>query len=100
MSELYDLLSKWDSFVDVVPDLISRLQSLKSLHEQASHFGQSLIQLDSSQSSLSSQMQGQAKLLAELEASFTANVSAIEANCERVESRVNVLLEKFETKGR
>lgn len=100
VSELYDLLSKWDSFVDVVPDLISRLQSLKSLHEQASHFGQSLIQLDSSQSSLSSQMQGQAKLLAELEASFTANVSAIEANCERVESRVNVLLEKFETKGR
>lgn len=100
MTELYDFLNKWDSFVDVVPDLISRLQSLKSLHEQASHFGQSLLQLDSSQSTLNSQIQGQAKLLNELEASFAANVSAIEGNCERVESRVNVLLEKFETKGR
>ncbi|XP_074623051.1 dynactin subunit 2-like isoform X1 [Acropora palmata] len=100
VTELYDFLNKWDSFVDVVPDLISRLQSLKSLHEQASHFGQSLLQLDSSQSTLNSQIQGQAKLLNELEASFAANVSAVEANCERVESRVSVLLEKFETKGR
>ena len=36
----------------------------------------------------------------QLEASFAANVSAIEANCERVESRMNALLEKFESKGR
>ena len=36
----------------------------------------------------------------QLEASFTANVSAIEANCERVEARMNALLEKFDTKGR
>lgn len=36
----------------------------------------------------------------QLEASFNSNVAVIEANCERVEARVNVLLEKFETKGR
>ena len=36
----------------------------------------------------------------QLEASFTANVAAIEANCARVEARMNALLEKFETKGR
>lgn len=66
VTELYDLLNKWDSFVDVVPDLIKRLQSLKALHEQASQFGQSLLQLDSSQSTLKSQMQGQAKLLNEV----------------------------------
>lgn len=36
----------------------------------------------------------------QLEASFTSNVAVIEANCERVEARVNALLEKFETKGR
>ncbi|CAH3140390.1 unnamed protein product [Porites lobata] len=100
VSELYDLLNKWDSFVDVVPDLITRLQTLKALHEQAGQFGQSLLQLDSSQSTLKSQMQDQAKLLNELEASFTANVAAIEANCARVEARMNALLEKFETKGR
>ncbi|KAM7427456.1 Dynactin subunit 2 [Porites harrisoni] len=79
VSELYDLLDKWDSFVDVVPDLITRLQTLKALHEQAGQFS---------------------KLLNELESSFTANVAAIEANCARVEARMNALLEKFETKGR
>ncbi|XP_027048370.1 dynactin subunit 2-like [Pocillopora damicornis] len=100
VTELYDLLNKWDSFVDVVPDLITRLQSLKALHEQASQFGQSLLELDSSQSALNSQMRGQAKLLSELEASFNSNVATIEANCERVEARINTLLEKFETKGR
>lgn len=100
VTELYDLLNKWDSFVDVVPDLITRLQSLKALHEQASQFGQSLLELDSSQSTLNSQMRGQAKLLSELEASFKSNVATIEANCERVEARINALLEKFETKGR
>jgi len=36
----------------------------------------------------------------QLEASFTSNVAVIESNCERVEARVNALLEKFETKGR
>ncbi|KAM7427457.1 Dynactin subunit 2 [Porites harrisoni] len=89
VSELYDLLDKWDSFVDVVPDLITRLQTLKALHEQAGQFF-----------TLKSQMQDQAKLLNELESSFTANVAAIEANCARVEARMNALLEKFETKGR
>ncbi|KAL9966220.1 hypothetical protein ACROYT_G024263 [Oculina patagonica] len=100
VTELYELLNKWDSFVDVVPDLITRLQSLKALHEQASQFGQSLLELDSSQSALNSQMHGQAKLLNELEDSFKSNVAVIESNCERVEARVNALLEKFETKGR
>lgn len=36
----------------------------------------------------------------QLEASFRSNVAVIEANCERVEARVNALLEKFETKER
>lgn len=38
--------------------------------------------------------------LFKLEASFNSNVATIEANCERVEARINTLLEKFETKGR
>ncbi|CAB4026008.1 dynactin subunit 2-like, partial [Paramuricea clavata] len=35
ISELYDLVRKWDATADVVPELIHRLETLKSLHDQA-----------------------------------------------------------------
>ena len=56
------------TFCSIALHLDSSLFSLFHFlsHPLASHFGQSLLQLDSSQSTLNSQIQGQAKLLNEV----------------------------------
>ncbi|KXJ12452.1 Dynactin subunit 2 [Exaiptasia diaphana] len=66
VNELYDLISKWDCVVDVVPDVIKRLHSLRFLHEQGSEFGQTLVQLDRAQHEVTDQLKTQEKLLKEI----------------------------------
>ncbi|EDO42225.1 predicted protein [Nematostella vectensis] len=96
VSQLYDQLNKWDTVVDVVPDVIDRLHSLKALHQQASHFGQTLVQLDKAQQDVSNQLHTQGSLLKEVEGNFKTNLSAIEENCSKIDARIAALLAKVD----
>ncbi|XP_020600707.1 dynactin subunit 2-like [Orbicella faveolata] len=119
VTELYELLNKWDSFVDVVPDLVCTASSCQEMGTvQDEHEEKKLSPVVLSQEAAASALEAKVAMLDanhiehidarfesfffsfQLEASFTSNVAVIEANCERVEARVNALLEKFETKGR
>lgn len=91
VSALYDMVEKWDSVADTLPKVVERLQSLKDLHEQALQFSQALSQLDTAQQQLTSSMNSQDTLLKELKESFTANLAAIQANCESLESRMKAV---------
>ena len=46
VKELYEITKKWDAVATVIPDLMSRLTTLKALHEQGSDFGRTLTQLE------------------------------------------------------
>ncbi|XP_071488252.1 dynactin subunit 2-like [Diadema antillarum] len=91
ISALYDMVEKWDSVADTLPKVVERLQALKDLHEQALQFSQALSQLDTTQQQLTANMQGQDTLLKELKDSFAANLAAIQANCESLDSRLKAV---------
>ncbi|KAK3702863.1 hypothetical protein QZH41_014135 [Actinostola sp. cb2023] len=65
INELYDLLSKWDCVVDVVPDVVSMPSSNAWINSSWSEFGQTLVQLDKAQYQVTSQLKTQEKLLKE-----------------------------------
>ncbi|XP_028395122.1 dynactin subunit 2-like [Dendronephthya gigantea] len=100
ISELYELVTKWDATADVVPDLIYRLETLKSLHNQANQFGSSLTHLDSTQTAITSQLQTQQKLLAKIAQNFETNVASIGENCTKLDERISNLMKTYKKTGR
>ncbi|XP_038076444.1 dynactin subunit 2-like [Patiria miniata] len=88
ISELYDMVEKWDGIADTVPAVVERLQALKDLHEQALQFSQALSHLDTAQQHLTTNLNGQDTLLKELQGSFAANMACIQANCQSLEERM------------
>ncbi|XP_041479024.1 dynactin subunit 2-like [Lytechinus variegatus] len=91
ISALYEMVQKWDSIADTLPKVVDRLQALKELHEQALQFSQALSQLDIAQQQLTSSMGSQDTSIKQLKDSFAANLAAIQANCESLESRMKAV---------
>uniref|UniRef100_A0A4W5KJM0 Dynactin 2 (p50) n=2 Tax=Hucho hucho TaxID=62062 RepID=A0A4W5KJM0_9TELE len=49
VSQLYDVVQKWDAMATSLPQVVQRLMAVKELHEQAMQFGQLLTHLDTTQ---------------------------------------------------
>uniref|UniRef100_A0A4W4F2T4 Dynactin subunit 2 n=1 Tax=Electrophorus electricus TaxID=8005 RepID=A0A4W4F2T4_ELEEL len=49
VSQLYDVVQKWDAMATSLPQVVQRLIAVKELHEQAMQFGQLLTHLDTTQ---------------------------------------------------
>ncbi|XP_071966077.1 dynactin subunit 2-like isoform X2 [Antedon mediterranea] len=88
ISELYDMVEKWNSVADTLPKVVERLQALKVLHEQALQFSQAMTHLDVTQQRISTSLHSQETLLKELQNSFTSNMAAIQSNCKSIDERV------------
>jgi len=95
VAELYDIVSKWDDTINVIPELVDRLQSMKTLHQQAAEFSQTLSHLDGAQRGLSTQVQEQGARLKQLDETFMKNLSVMESNCSKMETRIANLVAKF-----
>lgn len=94
ISELYDIVTKWDSVADSLPQVVARLKALQELHEQALQFSQALTQLDTAQQQVTSGLQNQTSIQKQLSESFAANMAAIEANCKSLEERFKKIPKK------
>lgn len=66
INELYEAVKKWDSFCESLPQLLTRMQALKHLHEQAIQFSQALTQLDTVQQQISKTLETDSALLDEV----------------------------------
>jgi len=94
ITELHELVSKFDSSVDIIPDLVERLKALRGLNEQASSFSQSLEHLTTSQNEVRDQLRVQKDMLQKFESSFDGNMKSIQANCTSLEGRISELMKK------
>ncbi|XP_033116066.1 dynactin subunit 2-A-like [Anneissia japonica] len=91
ISELYDMVEKWNGVADTLPKVVERLRALKVLHEQALQFSQAMTHLDVTQQRISTSLQNQQTLLKELQNSFASNMAAIQSNCKSIDARLQKL---------
>merc|ERR1712157_68311 len=94
ISELYAVCMKAEANAVVLPNIVDRLESLQTLHDQASQFSKALTQLDTVQQRLDSSLGSNQKILMETQAKFSENLSNIQNNFENIEQRLNALQEK------
>nr|CAH8854064.1 unnamed protein product [Trichobilharzia regenti] len=86
IAELYELVKKWNDVADSLPMIVERLSTLKSLHEEASHFSQSLGNIESSQKNVEGNLASYTKLLEEVKNNVVKNMEVIKDNFSTIES--------------
>jgi len=91
VDELYATTVAWDGIASSVPELIERLTSLKTLHEDGMEFGKTLAHLQSTQNQIRSALSNDTTVLSTLEKSFKENMTTIEGNFTALNSRVEAI---------
>jgi len=99
VDELFTLMSKWDVSAQQLPAIVSRMQSLKVLHEESASFHQSAVQLDTQQQEMKKLLKNNSELMSQLEKNFAGNVSVIQNNVTSLEKRFTALAKKLEELG-
>uniref|UniRef100_H3CNN0 Dynactin 2 (p50) n=1 Tax=Tetraodon nigroviridis TaxID=99883 RepID=H3CNN0_TETNG len=88
VSQLYDVVQKWDAMSTSVPQVVQRLVAVKELHEQAMQFGQLLTHLDTTQQMINNTLKDNNTLLAQVQQTMKENLHAIEENFSALDERM------------
>ncbi|XP_076460483.1 dynactin subunit 2-like [Babylonia areolata] len=91
ISELYELVKKWEAVGDSLPQVVDRMVALKDLHEQALQFSQALTYLDTTQQEVKASLGSHNDMLKQLQGSFKENMDGIKANFDGLDKRMQAL---------
>lgn len=88
VTQLYDLVQKWDAVSTSIPQVVQRLVAVKDLHEQAMQFGQLLTHLDTTQQMMNNTLKDNNTLLTQVQQTMKENLVAIEENFTALDQRM------------
>ena len=88
---LYDSFLSNQAVASALPDVVDRLDSLQALHDQALQFSKTLVQLDSLQQKLESNLSTNQKTLEETKTKFSENLGTIQQNFDTIDQRLTKL---------
>ncbi|KAJ3191915.1 hypothetical protein HK101_007288 [Irineochytrium annulatum] len=91
---LFSSLEKLDPIIGIIPRLITRLQSLRSLHTEAAVFSDSIKLVSNEQAKVAETAETIERMLTNMETSMAANAERAEKNIEALSKRLSNLLEK------
>ncbi|XP_066973011.1 dynactin subunit 2 isoform X2 [Macrobrachium rosenbergii] len=94
VTELYELVKKTESLCSAVPEVVDRLVSLETLHDQAIQFSGSIKQLDVAQTRLTALLQSNSDHLSSVQAKFAHNLEVIQNNITNLDNRIQTLQKK------
>lgn len=85
------MMSANQGIASALPEVVDRLDSLQALHEQALQFSKTLVQLDSLQQKLESNLSNNHQVLAETKEKFADNLEMIQKNFDNIDQRMSKL---------
>ncbi|KAA0712653.1 Dynactin subunit 2 [Triplophysa tibetana] len=91
VSQLYDVVQKWDAMATSLPQVVQRLMAVKELHEQAMQFGQLLTHLDTTQQMINNSLKDNSTLLTQVQQTMKENLVAVEENFATLDERMKKL---------
>ncbi|KAK7009100.1 Dynactin subunit 2 [Biomphalaria glabrata] len=91
ISDLYEIVKKWETNADILPQVVDRLISLKELHQQALQFSQALSYLDTTQQELKANITTHSDMQKQLQQSLVENNKVMQKNIESIEKRLEAL---------
>lgn len=89
--QVCEMLERWDGVAMMLPALLARLRTLKSMHEDAAVILGDVTALRKVHDATEAGIEEQGQALKEARESLNANVGTIKANMERIEQRIRAL---------
>jgi len=96
IEQLYSMMSLWDPIAQQLPIIISRLQSLKVLHEESVLFNETLNQITTEQNQIAEIQKTNENTFKELEKNFKENSQSIISNIEVLQKRMTELSSRID----
>ncbi|XP_070967941.1 dynactin subunit 2 [Oncorhynchus clarkii lewisi] len=91
VSQLYDVVQKWDAMATSLPQVVQRLMAVKELHEQAMQFGQLLTHLDTTQQMINNSLKDNGTLLSQVQTTMKENLLSVGENFAALDQRMKTL---------
>ncbi|KAJ1977048.1 hypothetical protein H4R34_003738 [Dimargaris verticillata] len=95
INHLFDLVGKIDPLVETTPALVTRLQSLQSLHREATLYTQTLRQCSTDQTRIDDEMNTLRDIATQLQGNIKDNTATIEANMASLDQRIETLAQRM-----
>eukprot|EP01114_Cavostelium_apophysatum_P020193 TRINITY_DN6701_c0_g1_i1.p1 TRINITY_DN6701_c0_g1~~TRINITY_DN6701_c0_g1_i1.p1 ORF type:complete len:446 (+),score=109.32 TRINITY_DN6701_c0_g1_i1:92-1339(+) len=99
LNEIMEIMNRWDITSQNLPALITRLQSLKTLHDEAAGLLQGVTLLDSHQQEMRKLLKSNADAVKQMDTNFSSNVKVIQSNVTTLENKIAALSKKLEELG-
>ncbi|KAF0980116.1 hypothetical protein FDP41_013765 [Naegleria fowleri] len=94
VDRLYQKVRKWDELAMQVPMIVSRLQTLKIVHDEAIYFAGTVTKLKEQQEELMELLHGNADVLENFNQNFSENLAIINNNMKSLQERIRNLEKK------
>jgi len=99
VNEIFEMMNRWDVTSQQLPIIVSRLQALKSLHEESSSFQLGIQQLESQQEEIKKLLKFNGELMGQVDSNFKQNLGIVQSNVQALEQRITELSKKLEEFG-
>ncbi|KXJ75253.1 dynactin subunit 2 [Aedes albopictus] len=92
--ELYEIAKTTEPIVQILPDMLNRMQTLESLHKYATNFSKLFAELETTQASILNGIAGNKTLLTGVQEAFAQNLENVNKEVKKLEERMKALQEK------
>jgi len=89
--ELYEIAKRTEPIVQILPNMLQRMQALENLHNYATNFSKIIAELETSQSALLTNISGNKTLLQGVQEAFAVNLENINKEVKKLETRLNAV---------
>lgn len=92
--ELYEVAKMTEPIVQILPDMLHRMQTLESLHKYATNFSKLFAELETTQASILNGVASNKALLTGVQEAFAQNLENVNKEVKKLEERMKTLQEK------
>lgn len=92
--ELYEIAKNTEPIVQILPDMLHRMQTLESLHKYATNFGKLFAELETTQASILNGIASNKTLLSGVQDAFAQNLENVNKEVKKLDERMATLQQK------
>merc|ERR1712129_301094 len=91
IKKMFDMMTRWDQAALQLPTIVSRLRSVKNLHEESANVVQKVNRLETQNKLIQKSLESNKNMLQNVQSSLSQNAATMTKNMESITERLNKL---------
>merc|ERR1719461_2391945 len=95
IKKMFDMMTRWDQAALQLPTIVSRLRSVKNLHEESANVVQKVNRLETQNKLIQQSLESNKNILQNVQQSLSKNATTMQKNMESIMERLNKIESKM-----